>query len=139
MDLTQIPTNLAINDMHRIGYIYYQQGIRDTAAYYFQLQEQACLEAIESGRFYSNFLHYDLAGFYAFYGEKEQAYLWLNKLTRQVNMPIWLVDLIKIDPLFDKMRGETEFENIVADVETKYQNEQERVKIWLENNNIRLE
>jgi hypothetical protein len=40
--------------------------------------------------------------------------------------------LIKHDPLFDSIRNEPEFQQIVRDVESKYQVEHERVKKWLE-------
>jgi hypothetical protein len=43
-----------------------------------------------------------------------------------------MVSLIKTDPLFDSIRNEPEFQQIVRDVETRYQAEHERVKKWLE-------
>ena len=39
---------------------------------------------------------------------------------------------IKTDPLFNSMRDEPEFQQIVRDVEAKYQAEHERVRKWLE-------
>ncbi|KJF44764.1 helix-turn-helix domain-containing protein [Draconibacterium sediminis] len=139
MNLNTTPADLTINAMHRIAYIYYQQEMKDSAAYFFNLQENSCLEAIESGRYYSNFLLYDLAGIYAFNGDKQNAYLWLSKFSELNKMPRWTVDLIKTDPLFETISGEPDFKEIVARVETKYNAEHERVKVWLENNNIRLE
>ncbi|WP_297099431.1 helix-turn-helix domain-containing protein [uncultured Draconibacterium sp.] len=139
MALNNSPADLPVNSMHRIAYIYYQQGMKDSAAYYFQLQEKSCLEAIESGRYYSNFLLYDLAGVYAFNGEKQKAYSWLNKFNELDKMPGWMVELIKTDPLFETIRKEPNFKEIVAEVETKYKAEHERVKVWLENNHILLQ
>ena len=40
--------------------------------------------------------------------------------------------LIKNDPLFNSIRNEPEFQQIVRDVEAKYQAEHERVRKWLE-------
>ena len=40
--------------------------------------------------------------------------------------------LIKNDPLFSNIRKEPEFQQIVKDVEAKYQAEHERVRKWLE-------
>ena len=40
------------------------------------------------------------------------------------------------DPLFDSIRDEPEFKQIVRDVETKYQAEHERVRKWLEENDM---
>jgi len=45
-------------------------------------------------------------------------------------------NLINSDPLFDKIRDEPEFHQIVRDVEAKYQAELERVKQWLEENEM---
>ena len=43
---------------------------------------------------------------------------------------------IKNDPLFDSIRDEPEFQQIVKDVEEKYQAEHERVRQWLEENDM---
>jgi molybdopterin converting factor small subunit len=43
-----------------------------------------------------------------------------------------MIMLIKTDPLFNSIRNEPEFQQIVSDVEAKYQAEHERVKKWLE-------
>jgi molybdopterin converting factor small subunit len=44
--------------------------------------------------------------------------------------------LIKNDKLFERIRGEPEFQQIVRDVEAKYQAEHERVRKWLEENKM---
>jgi molybdopterin converting factor small subunit len=38
--------------------------------------------------------------------------------------------------LFDNIRDETEFQQIVKDVEAKYQAEHEKVRKWLEENGM---
>jgi hypothetical protein len=43
-----------------------------------------------------------------------------------------LVTFIKHDPLFDSIKDEPEFQQIVTDVEAKYNTEHERVRKWLE-------
>jgi hypothetical protein len=43
-----------------------------------------------------------------------------------------MVSLIKTDPLFGSIRNEPEFQQIIRDVEVKYQAEHERVRKWLE-------
>jgi molybdopterin converting factor small subunit len=44
--------------------------------------------------------------------------------------------MIKNDPLFNSIRSEPEFQQIVRDVEVKYQAEHERVRKWLEDNKV---
>jgi hypothetical protein len=86
------------------------------------------------GRSYSvNFTaNYDLAGVYAFMGNRDKAYENLRVWARTPVFPLWWVGLIKEDPLFDSIRNEPEFQQIVRDVEAKYQAEHERVRKWLE-------
>ena len=47
-------------------------------------------------------------------------------------MPLWAVSFMKTDPLFNSIRNEPEFQQIVRYVEAKYQAEHERVRKWLE-------
>ena len=44
--------------------------------------------------------------------------------------------LFKIDPLLDRIRDEPEFQQILSDAEAKYQAEYERVRQWLEENEM---
>jgi hypothetical protein len=39
---------------------------------------------------------------------------------------------IKTDPIFNNIRNEPEFQQIVKDIEAKYQAEHERVRKWME-------
>ncbi len=43
---------------------------------------------------------------------------------------------IKNDPIFDNIRDEPEFQQIVRDFEVKYQALHERVRQWLEENDM---
>jgi len=44
--------------------------------------------------------------------------------------------VIKNDPLFENIRDEPQFQQIVRDVEAKYQAEHEKVKKWLGENDM---
>ena len=119
---------------HRIAYIYSQKGDRESAEYYFNKQINYCDRSIELGRQYAQMLYayYDLAGVYAFRKERNKAYENLQIFNKKPVMSIWMVSLIKTDPLFNSIRNESEFQQIVRDVEAKYQAEHERVRKWLE-------
>jgi TolB-like protein len=125
---------LDLNHMHRIGYVFWQNGFKKEAEYYFNEQKRICEESIRMGRWYSiNFTaNYDLAGVYAFMGDRDKAYENLRVLARIPVYPLWWVGIIKEDPLFDSIRAEPEFQQIVRDVEAKYQAEHDRVAKWLE-------
>jgi TolB-like protein len=120
--------------MHRIGYVFWQNGFKKEAEYYFNEQKRICEESIKMGRSYSFTFraNYDLAGVYAFMGDRDKAYENLRVWAKIPVFPLWWVGTIKEDPLFDSIRAEPEFQQIVRDVEAKYQAEHERVRKWLE-------
>ena len=122
---------------HRIGYAYWNIGEKEKANYYFNKQLEYSLGEINLGRKQAGvyFSYFDLAGTYAFRGEKNKAYEYLKMFNRKEKMPIWILDYFQTDPLFDSIRDEPEFQQIVRDVEAKYQAEHERVRQWLEENN----
>ena len=119
---------------HRIGFVYSQNGNSEAAKYYFNKQINYCDRSIELGRQYAQMLYayYDLAGVYAFRGDRVKAYENLRIFRKKPMMSFWMISLIKTDPLFDKIRNEPEFQQISRDVEAKYQAEHERVKKCLE-------
>jgi len=123
-----------IGVMHRYGYVYWQNGYKEEAEYYFDMQLEYCNRIIELGRGWGHHFHtyYDLAGVHAFRGDKDKAYENLRIFNQSKIEPLWMVNGIKDDPLFDSIRDEPEFQQIVRDVEVKYQAEHERVKKWLE-------
>ena len=122
------------NNMHRMGYSYWQNGYKEEAEYYFNDQINYCNRMIELGRLFAQslFPYYDLAGVYAFRGEKDKAYKNLRIFNQRKTECLWMVMLIKTDPLFNSIRNEPEFQQIIRDVEAKYQAEHERVRKWLE-------
>jgi len=124
-----------INEMHRIGYAYFKNGYKNEAENYFDKQIESCYNLIKSDRPYAQqllYTYYDLAGVYAFRGDKDKAYKNLKIFNQKQRIPIWMPTLIKTDPLFESIRNEPEFQQIVRDVESKYQAEHERVRKWLE-------
>jgi TolB-like protein len=122
------------NIMHRIGYSFWQNGYKKEAEYYFNEQINYCNRMIDSKRLFAQTLYpyYDLAGVYAFKGDRVKAYENLKIFNQRKIEPLWMVMLIKTDPLFNSIRNEPEFQQIVRDVESKYQAEHERVKKWLD-------
>jgi TolB-like protein/lipopolysaccharide biosynthesis regulator YciM len=130
--------DLRIGYMHRLGYAYWQNGNREEADYYFDKQIDYCNWANELGREYSKQFasYYDLAGVYAFRGEKDKAYENLRIYSEMPSPHFRLILRIKRDPLFDSIRNEPEFQQIVRDVEAKHQAEHERVRKWLEENDM---
>jgi len=130
--------NLNLQSAHRIGYAFWMMGRKEEAEYYFNEQIRYGLESIRLGRDLASWkaAQYDLAATYAFLGEKEKAYEYLDDFNTKSTFPLWWVSLFKHDPLFDSLREEERFQNIFLDVESKHQAEHERVRQWLEENEM---
>ncbi len=124
----------AMHRMKNVGYIFWQNGNRKTADYYFDEQKRFCERAIEEGRQYERNLYsyYDLACIYAFRGERDKAFENLRLFNNKPMMSLWMIQVIEADSLLNSIRNEPEFQEIVRDIEAKYQAEHERVKKWLE-------
>jgi TolB-like protein/Tfp pilus assembly protein PilF len=120
-----------INSMQRVGYAFWKNGFKDSADYYFNKQIEYCNVGIKLDRPYST-TYYDLAGVYAFKGDKIKAYENLKRYNQRPKINLWLVRYFTYDPLFDSIRNEPEFKDIVKDMDAKYQAEHERVRKWLE-------
>jgi TolB-like protein/Tfp pilus assembly protein PilF len=120
--------------MHRVGWAYLKNGCKEKAEYYFNEQINYCNRVNKMGRVRGDPLRtaYDLAGAYAILGEKEKAYENLRIYNQDSIQATFGVNMIKTDPLFDSIRDEPEFQQIVRDQEAKYQAEHERVRKWLE-------
>jgi TolB-like protein/lipopolysaccharide biosynthesis regulator YciM len=129
-----LPLSLAV---FRIGYAYLENGFKEEADNYFNIGFESYNDILESSRFALNFiLHYDLATIYAVLGDKEKAFEHLRLFNRKQVMPFYMIKDIKNDPMFDGIRDEPEFQQIVRDVEAKYQAEHERVRQWLVENDM---
>ena len=59
-----------------------------------------------------------------------------QKVSQKIRMPQWMVTDINNDPMFESIRDETEFHEIVREIEVRYQTEHERVRQWLEDNDV---
>ena len=119
------------NGMHRIGYAYWGNGYKKEADYYLDKQLEYSKKNIELKR-PGGYAYYDIAAVYAFRGDKEKVYENLNLLKQRSTVHLWAVTYLKKDPLFNSIRNEPEFQQIIRDFEAKFQAEHDRVKKWLE-------
>jgi TolB-like protein/Tfp pilus assembly protein PilF len=135
VEMQKTSGQLAFISSHRIGYVYFKNGYKKEAEYYFEKQIEYCNGQIKLNRPWAQELYpyYDLAGVYAFKGDKVKAYKNLKTYNqRQEPEGLWMVSLIKSDPLFNSIRNEPEFQQIVRDVEARYQAYHESMKKLLE-------
>jgi tetratricopeptide (TPR) repeat protein len=116
-----------------IAYSLWQVGRIEEAKYYFDQQIIIGLESIKLRRWnsFQKGAHFDLAEVYAFLGDKEKAYYYLDEVNKNKSFSLWWVTLFKYHPLLAPLRQEPRFQKILKDVEGKYQAEHERVREWL--------
>jgi tetratricopeptide (TPR) repeat protein len=130
--------NPQYTNLHRLGYAYYKAGREEEAEEFFTARFDICQLLIKLNRNAAKtlFPYYDIAAISAFRGEIDSAYANLRIFNKREMMPLWMVNLINDDPLFDNIRDEPEFHQILRDVEAKYQAEHEQVRLWLEENDM---
>ena len=101
-----------LNETQRYAYHLWHMGQKDKAITEFRRQEEYCLQMLEINR-YGAAANYDLAGVYAFLGEKEKTYTYLE--TSEIMGGNLLADFMQVDPLFDSIRGEKRFKEIAQE------------------------
>ena len=124
-----------VSNMHRMGFAYAMNGFIEEADHYFDKMIAYYESLIVQGRATSG-TYYDLAGVYAFRGEVDSAMTNLRKFNQQEIFPRWWIEMFTRDPLFNNIRDIPEFQQILGDVENKYQAEHERIRQWLQENDM---
>jgi len=130
--------DLDVNDMNRMGYLLWMIGEKEQARYYFREMIRHCKRHIGMNSIYGRMAaRFDIAGVYAFQGENDSAYHYLEELTRTNWQTSYSLAMLNgLDPLFEPIRQEERFRQLVRKMETKYQTEHERVRQWLEENDM---
>jgi tetratricopeptide (TPR) repeat protein len=124
---------LPLHDSHRIGYAFWQVGKYKEAKYYFNQQIKYGEESLRISRDYEGAVKYDLAGAYAFLGDKEKAYKLIDEFSTMTDSPsLWFLSYMRFDTLFESIRNEERYQKIVRNMEANYQASHELVGKWLE-------
>jgi len=102
-----------INNAHRVGIILWRNGKKEEAMRFFNMQMEFCNESIRNKDPYgTGDAAYDIAGVYATLGKKEEAYKWLREYEK-LGFRDGMHEYIKVDMLFDNLRNDEEFKEIV--------------------------
>ena len=138
--LDTLGTSLVINYMHRVGFAYLVAGQPEKAVEFFELQRNYCEESIRLNTSYAQWstAYYDLACTYAIMGNKQNAYRNLHIYNDKIGNTEYLgmFWFLKTDPLLESIRNEPEFQEIYHEIEAKYNNTHEKVRKWLEENDM---
>jgi TolB-like protein len=130
---------LPLWSFQRIGYAIWKVGKKEEALYYFNQQIKYDEESIRLNRDKARRgdSYYDLASCYAFLGDKEEAYKYLDDYNKMKDVvPKWRIIFLKHDPLLNSLRDDERFQKILMEMEAKFQALHEDVKKWLEVHNM---
>ena len=138
LDLLNEPDRIMLGNLHRIAYALWLNGRQEEAEHYLDQQLDFSTREIKLGRPQATekYTYYDLACVYAFRGETEKALENLRLYNQKQIEGFPIASMIRWDPLLNNIRSEPEFQQILRDVETKYQAEHERVRLWIEENGM---
>jgi tetratricopeptide (TPR) repeat protein len=124
--------------LFRIALAYWENGLFEEAKYYFDQQELHMQKEKELGRLHEQLLYnyHDLAAIQALKGEKEKALENLKIFSAKQSIPYYVPAFIEIEPFFDKLRDDPEFQAIFQEIEAKHLACHERVRVWMEENDM---
>jgi TolB-like protein/tetratricopeptide (TPR) repeat protein len=127
-----------VNDMNRIGYLLWKLGKKEEARHYFQdMIAQSKRHISMNTTLGRQGASYDIAGVYAFLGESDSAYHYLEMFSKTNYQLAYIIAMLQeLDPLFEPIRHEQRFQQLLNQMEAKYQAEHERVRQWLEENRM---
>ncbi len=126
--------SLSLYQSHRIGYALIRAGKTKEGQSYLNQQIKYSQDNIKLSRTFAQrkAAHYDLAATYAYLGEMEKAYQYLEEFGKLNFYQKWWLSMAKNDPFFADMRDEEQFQKLLQNMQTKHQAEHERVRKWLE-------
>jgi tetratricopeptide (TPR) repeat protein len=110
------------NNLHRYATALWKTGKKTEALKLMSKSIEIYRKLDSLGRI--KFAEYDMAGVYAFMGDKKNAYEILKAWQERLHWPWGSPYLIKVDPLFDNLRNDKEFKDIIK----KVLDEKERLK-----------
>ena len=112
------------------GYAYLKNGYKKEAEDIFNRHMEYYKNRKNDNNTYLRF-----ATIFLIRGEKEKAYEYLKRCSQAKEISV--TDIIRLNfPWFDSIRDESEFQEIVSEMKAKFQAGNERVRKWLEENNI---
>lgn len=134
----KILDSLGVDDTYgklEIAYCYLRNGFNKKADYYIDRQIRQSTEWIKPNRKGADGQYIFLAQAYAIRGDKERTIENLRYFNRRKSMNIYVM-VHRNSTIFEFIKDEPEFQKICDEMEAKYQAEHERVRKWLEENDM---
>jgi hypothetical protein len=124
--------------MNRMGYVLWKVGNKKQANIYFQEMIKHCTRHIQMNSSYGREgATFDIAGVYAFLGEKDSAYHYLKLFGETNYHTTYMLSMLQeLDPLFESIRAEERYLQLLRQMEANHLAERKRVSQWLEENDL---
>ena len=120
---------ITMNNYHRVGIILWVNGKKDEAMEYFNKEIRCCKESLKQKNIFGRtHATYDLAGVFAFLGNREEAIKWLREYEK-IGFSFGNHEFIKVDPMFDSLRNDEEFKEIVKRANDEIAEIRNRIKM----------
>jgi len=117
--LRNLTNNYGLGEQVRKGYLLIKLNRKEEAEIILQKEIDYCLERLKLGRAFSGSAEMSLVACYALLGQKEKSYELLHKMEEK-RFPGALVSSIQVDPIYENLRGDEEFKQIIRRQERKY-------------------
>ncbi len=116
-----------------LGWYYLHKGQNEKAMAYInaEIKRNHDLNSIQNYQSKNYSTSHNLACLYATIGETEKALEYLKTLTNKEFCPVWYITSLKTNPMLDNIRNTAEFQDVLINLEQKYQNEHQLVARFL--------
>ena len=99
-------------------------------------QKEKAQEFIKSFKNYADndksiYKHLNLAGYYAYLGDDNKSIEHMKLFSKEENLKYWVL-LFDSDPIVKAVKDHPEFDKVMGDIEKKFWNTHEEIKVTLE-------
>jgi tetratricopeptide (TPR) repeat protein len=91
---------------------------------------------IEAGLTRGDYPYLFLSQIYSLKGEQEKAIQYFSKIGNSFPTEKWVIVDMEYDPLLENIRSDERFQKILIKTKSDWQKEHEKIRIWLEQNNM---
>ena len=120
---------------HQFAYVYMKNGFPEKANYFIEKQIAQSEDWIANNWGMADGQYIFLSMVYAMQGDKEKALENLKLANQRGAVTVYVLKFRNF-AIFENIRDEPEFQEIVSAMEAKYQAEHEKVRQWLEENEM---
>ncbi len=119
-----------------VGAVEWELGKRDEATIRFERAIEYYQGLIDSNIEDRDYSLLQLCQVYSIQGQNEKALNYLNQIEYHISKHRWVIVWLEMSPYFDALRTSEDFQQILNTMNTLWQNEHERVRQWLEENDM---